>query len=188
MKMMIVILMMGMMLRKGEVGLKGWDLVLLHSMSPLSPCALAAGSSRCSSLTNREGEERLPISNKREDIRKARIESEQVCPLFPSTTSPFHPLLCSYTVMSCDLLLPSRTTRFARSARSAQTFGSNLKRQGADKSKRRRDELREGFRRLKEVLPATTQRSSKSSLLDRCEYFLPFRSPCTSLSLHLLLS
>jgi hypothetical protein len=52
----------------------------------------------------------------------------------------------------------------------SQTFGPNLKRQGADKSKRRRDELREGFRRLKEVLPATTQRSSKSSLLDRCEF------------------
>ncbi|OCF42029.1 hypothetical protein I317_04115 [Kwoniella heveanensis CBS 569] len=54
-------------------------------------------------------EERVPVSSKREDVRKARIESEQ----------------------------------------------------------RRRDELREGFRRLKDALPVTNQRSSKVSLLDR---------------------
>ncbi|ODO01503.1 hypothetical protein I350_06323 [Cryptococcus amylolentus CBS 6273] len=54
-------------------------------------------------------DDRVPVSNKREDVRKARIESEQ----------------------------------------------------------RRRDELREGFKRLKEALPQTNQRASKSSLLDR---------------------
>ncbi|WVQ72864.1 hypothetical protein IAR50_002425 [Cryptococcus sp. DSM 104548] len=54
-------------------------------------------------------DDRVPVSSKREDVRKARIESEQ----------------------------------------------------------RRRDELREGFKRLKEALPQTNQRASKSSLLDR---------------------
>lgn len=34
---------------------------------------------------------------------------------------------------------------------------------------RRRDELREGFARLKDALPQSNQRSSKASLLDRCE-------------------
>jgi len=82
------------------------------------------------------------------------------------TLPSFAPFPIRWSQYSCDLFLPSRSTR---STRFAQTFGPNLKRQGADKSKRRRDELREGFRRLKEVLPATTQRSSKSSLLDRCE-------------------
>ncbi|WVQ96727.1 hypothetical protein IAU59_003834 [Kwoniella sp. CBS 9459] len=53
--------------------------------------------------------DRVPVSSKREDVRKARIESEQ----------------------------------------------------------RRRDELREGFRRLKDALPVTNQRASKVSLLDR---------------------
>nr|ODN79194.1 hypothetical protein L203_05999 [Cryptococcus depauperatus CBS 7841] len=59
-------------------------------------------------LTGR-GDDRLPVSNKREDVRRARIESEQ----------------------------------------------------------RRRDELREGFKRLKDALPPSNQRASKSSLLDR---------------------
>nr|XP_019012800.1 uncharacterized protein I206_02296 [Kwoniella pini CBS 10737]OCF51581.1 hypothetical protein I206_02296 [Kwoniella pini CBS 10737] len=53
--------------------------------------------------------DRVPVSNKREDVRKARIESEQ----------------------------------------------------------RRRDELREGFKRLKDALPQSNQRASKVSLLDR---------------------
>ncbi|OWZ57602.1 hypothetical protein C345_02899 [Cryptococcus neoformans A2-102-5] len=65
-------------------------------------------SSKGLGLTN-ENEDRVPVSNKREDVRRARIESEQ----------------------------------------------------------RRRDELREGFKRLKDALPITNQRSSKSSLLDR---------------------
>ena len=34
---------------------------------------------------------------------------------------------------------------------------------------KRRDELREGFAKLKEVLPVSTLRGSKTSLLDRCE-------------------
>ncbi|WVQ83006.1 hypothetical protein IAT38_005144 [Cryptococcus sp. DSM 104549] len=54
-------------------------------------------------------DDRVPVPSKREDVRKARIESEQ----------------------------------------------------------RRRDELREGFKRLKDALPQTSQRASKSSLLDR---------------------
>ncbi|KIR29736.1 hypothetical protein I309_01221 [Cryptococcus deuterogattii LA55] len=65
-------------------------------------------SSKGFGLTN-ENEDQVPASNKREDVRRARIESEQ----------------------------------------------------------RRRDELREGFKRLKDALPGTNQRSSKSSLLDR---------------------
>ncbi|ADV21767.1 Hypothetical Protein CGB_D4390W [Cryptococcus gattii WM276] len=65
-------------------------------------------SSKGLGLTN-ENEDQVPVSNKREDVRRARIESEQ----------------------------------------------------------RRRDELREGFKRLKDALPTTNQRSSKSSLLNR---------------------
>nr|KIR89472.1 hypothetical protein I308_00479 [Cryptococcus tetragattii IND107] len=65
-------------------------------------------SSKGLGLTN-ENEDQAPVSDKREDVRRARIESEQ----------------------------------------------------------RRRDELREGFKRLKDALPITNQRSSKSSLLDR---------------------
>ncbi|XAO21722.1 hypothetical protein I312_100477 [Cryptococcus bacillisporus CA1280] len=65
-------------------------------------------SSKGLGLTN-ENEDQVPAPNKREDVRRARIESEQ----------------------------------------------------------RRRDELREGFKRLKDVLPMANQRSSKSSLLDR---------------------
>ncbi|WRT67736.1 uncharacterized protein IL334_004708 [Kwoniella shivajii] len=61
-----------------------------------------------SAAANTHGD-RVLVSSKREDIRRARIESEQ----------------------------------------------------------RRRDELREGFRRLKEALPDTNQRASKVSLLDR---------------------
>ncbi|WVF69236.1 hypothetical protein IAT40_004012 [Kwoniella sp. CBS 6097] len=68
----------------------------------------AGGGLGLSAATN-DKEERVPVSSKREDVRKARIESEQ----------------------------------------------------------RRRDELREGFRRLKDALPVTNQRSSKVSLLDR---------------------
>ncbi|WWD04915.1 hypothetical protein V865_002986 [Kwoniella europaea PYCC6329] len=61
------------------------------------------------SAGSNNNEDRVPVSSKREDVRKARIESEQ----------------------------------------------------------RRRDELREGFKRLKEALPPSNQRASKVSLLDR---------------------
>jgi hypothetical protein len=36
-----------------------------------------------------------------------------------------------------------------------------------ESEQKRRDELREGFRKLKEALPLSGQRSSKASLLDR---------------------
>jgi hypothetical protein len=83
-------------------------------------------------------------------------------------SSPSLPLLAPSLLPLRSPLAPLNSLRSFHFT--LQTFGPNLKRQGADKSKRRRDELREGFRRLKEVLPATTQRSSKSSLLDRCEF------------------
>ncbi|WWC88597.1 uncharacterized protein L201_003510 [Kwoniella dendrophila CBS 6074] len=70
----------------------------------------AAGSGLGLSAVADNNENRgAPVSSKKEDVRKARIESEQ----------------------------------------------------------RRRDELREGFKRLKEALPPSNQRSSKVSLLDR---------------------
>ncbi|TDL28136.1 hypothetical protein BD410DRAFT_835375 [Rickenella mellea] len=42
-----------------------------------------------------------------------------------------------------------------------------IRRQRIESEQRRRDELREGYRRLKDVLPVSNQKSSKVSLLDR---------------------
>ncbi|KAH7107098.1 hypothetical protein BKA62DRAFT_228461 [Auriculariales sp. MPI-PUGE-AT-0066] len=42
-----------------------------------------------------------------------------------------------------------------------------VRRQRIESEQRRRDELREGYRKLKEVLPASNQKASKVSLLDR---------------------
>ncbi|KAJ7070587.1 hypothetical protein C8F01DRAFT_1244318 [Mycena amicta] len=42
-----------------------------------------------------------------------------------------------------------------------------IRRQRIESEQRRRDELRDGYARLKETLPATNQKSSKVSLLDR---------------------
>lgn len=42
-----------------------------------------------------------------------------------------------------------------------------IRRQRIESEQRRRDELREGYRRLKESLPVSNQKSSKVSLLDR---------------------
>ena len=42
-----------------------------------------------------------------------------------------------------------------------------VRRQRIESEQRRRDELRDGYRRLKEVLPVSNQKSSKVSLLDR---------------------
>lgn len=42
-----------------------------------------------------------------------------------------------------------------------------IRRQRIESEQRRRDELRDGYRKLKEVLPASNQKSSKVSLLDR---------------------
>ncbi len=45
-----------------------------------------------------------------------------------------------------------------------------IRRQRIESEQRRRDELRDGYRRLKEALPVSNQKSSKVSLLDRGEY------------------
>jgi hypothetical protein len=42
-----------------------------------------------------------------------------------------------------------------------------IRRQRIESEQRRRDELRDGYRRLKDVLPVSNQKSSKVSLLDR---------------------
>lgn len=42
-----------------------------------------------------------------------------------------------------------------------------IRRQRIESEQRRRDELRDGYRRLKDALPVSNQKSSKVSLLDR---------------------
>lgn len=42
-----------------------------------------------------------------------------------------------------------------------------IRKQRIESEQRRRDELREGYRRLKDALPSSNQKSSKVSLLDR---------------------
>ena len=72
---MIVILMMGL--------LEAWD-------SPLQPSKLPIPleTKTKADSDDRDGDDRIPVSNKREDIRKARIESEQVS---QPHTKPYHP-------------------------------------------------------------------------------------------------
>ena len=45
-----------------------------------------------------------------------------------------------------------------------------IRRQRIESEQRRRDELRDGYRRLKDALPVSNQKSSKVSLLDRGKY------------------
>ena len=45
-----------------------------------------------------------------------------------------------------------------------------IRRQRIESEQRRRDELRDGYRRLKDALPVSNQKSSKVSLLDRGMY------------------
>lgn len=49
-----------------------------------------------------------------------------------------------------------------------------VRRQRIESEQRRRDELREGYRRLKEVLPVSNQKSSKVALLDRATTHIGF--------------
>lgn len=49
-----------------------------------------------------------------------------------------------------------------------------IRRQRIESEQRRRDELRDGYRRLKEVLPVSNQKSSKVSLLDRATVHIKF--------------
>lgn len=49
-----------------------------------------------------------------------------------------------------------------------------IRRQRIESEQRRRDELRDGYRRLKDALPVSNQKSSKVSLLDRGESFFIF--------------
>lgn len=52
-------------------------------------------------------------------------------------------------------------------SRVTQRRREEIRRQRIESEQRRRDELREGYRRLKDVLPVSNQKSSKVSLLDR---------------------
>ena len=49
-----------------------------------------------------------------------------------------------------------------------------IRRQRIESEQRRRDELREGFRRLKDSLPVSNQKSSKASLLDRATTYIKY--------------
>lgn len=49
----------------------------------------------------------------------------------------------------------------------AESRRESIRKQRIESEQRRRDELREGYARLKETLPASNQKSSKVSLLDR---------------------
>jgi hypothetical protein len=49
-----------------------------------------------------------------------------------------------------------------------------IRRQRIESEQRRRDELRDGYRRLKEALPVSNQKSSKVSLLDRSTTHIKF--------------
>jgi len=49
-----------------------------------------------------------------------------------------------------------------------------IRRQRIESEQRRRDELREGYRKLKDVLPASNQKSSKVSLLDRATLHIKY--------------
>ena len=61
-----------------------------------------------------------------------------------------------------------------------------VRKQRIESEQRRRDELRDGYRRLKDVLPVSNQKSSKVSLLDRGELLVlfylraPSHPPCNS--------
>ncbi|KAF8624220.1 hypothetical protein AX15_005986 [Amanita polypyramis BW_CC] len=55
----------------------------------------------------------------------------------------------------------------ATTAASVESRRETIRKQRIESEQRRRDELREGYARLKETLPASNQKSSKVSLLDR---------------------
>jgi len=56
---------------------------------------------------------------------------------------------------------------FAPSATNKSDKREEIRKQRIESEQRRRDELREGYRRLKEALPSSNQKSSKVALLDR---------------------
>lgn len=55
-------------------------------------------------------------------------------------------------------------------ATSNEARREEIRRQRIESEQRRRDELRDGYRRLKDALPVSNQKSSKVSLLDRGTY------------------
>ena len=68
----------------------------------------------------------------------------------------------------------------------ANTRKEATRRQRIEAEQRRRDELRDGYARLKEVLPVSNQKSSKVSLLERGLFDFDFRSPPLIAILHSL--
>jgi hypothetical protein len=59
------------------------------------------------------------------------------------------------------------STTFPRSYLNYGRRREEIRRQRIESEQRRRDELRDGYRRLKDALPVSNQKSSKVSLLDR---------------------
>jgi len=57
---------------------------------------------------------------------------------------------------------------------SADSRRETIRKQRIESEQRRRDELRDGYARLKETLPASNQKSSKVSLLDRATSHLRY--------------
>jgi hypothetical protein len=58
--------------------------------------------------------------------------------------------------------------------RVVQKRREEIRRQRIESEQRRRDELREGYRKLKDVLPSSNQKSSKVSLLDRATLHIKY--------------
>lgn len=67
----------------------------------------------------------------------------------------------------------------------AYTRKEATRRQRIEAEQRRRDELRDGYARLKDVLPVSNQKSSKVSLLERGIIF-PFILPLNPSLIHLV--
>lgn len=63
----------------------------------------------------------------------------------------------------------------------ASTRKEATRRQRIEAEQKRRDELRDGYAKLKDVLPVSNQKSSKVNLLERGMLFLPFLLPIYNL-------
>jgi hypothetical protein len=65
-------------------------------------------------------------------------------------------------------------TEMSGDTRIIQKRREEIRRQRIESEQRRRDELRDGYRRLKDVLPVSNQKSSKVSLLERATSHIKF--------------
>lgn len=72
---------------------------------------------------------------------------------------------------SADSYVPP-SLLFGSAANAPTSRRETIRKQRIESEQRRRDELRDGYARLKETLPASNQKSSKVSLLDRGTFIL----------------